>query len=174
MILTEEQQKKVEENIGLVYKVMKDKIHVPMQQGVLMMDDLFQIGCLGLCKAVMTDKGGTFSTYAYRLIWNEICDALIYSTRRQAKEQLCDSIPEGREGTGNPELRSDFYMDLQHVVQSAEKSAPSSIVKGIRAMLLMALGYTSKEIGAKAGASDKLVCAWVSKARKFMREQPEL
>ena len=56
-------------------------------------DDLFQIGCIGLCKAAATDKGGTFSTYAYRLIWNEICDALIYSTRRQAAEFSSDMIP---------------------------------------------------------------------------------
>lgn len=39
-------------------------------------DDIFRIGCIGLCKAAATDKGGTFFTYAYRLIWNEICDAL--------------------------------------------------------------------------------------------------
>ena len=45
-------------------------------------DDLFQIGCIGLCKAAATDKGGCFSTYAYRLIWNEICTALILAPGR--------------------------------------------------------------------------------------------
>lgn len=36
------------------------------KQGVLIYDDVFQIGCIGLCKAAAIDKGGTFSTYAYR------------------------------------------------------------------------------------------------------------
>lgn len=78
MTLTAEQQKKVEQNIRLVQKVINDKVHGPYQLGFYTYDDIFQIGCIGLCKAAATDKGGTFSTYAYRLIWNEICDALIY------------------------------------------------------------------------------------------------
>ena len=93
MTLTAEQQKKVEQNIRLVRKVINDKIHGPYQLGIYTYDDIFQIGCIGLCKAAATDKGGTFSTYAYRLIWNEICDALIYSTRRQAAEFSSDMIP---------------------------------------------------------------------------------
>ena len=48
--------------------------------------DLFQIGCIGLCKAAATDRGGNFSTYAYRLIWNEICSALVHATKRQETE----------------------------------------------------------------------------------------
>ena len=93
MILTAEQREKVEQNIRLVRKVINDKVHGPYQLGIYTYDDIFQIGCIGLCKAAATDKGGTFSTYAYRLIWNEICDALIYSTRRQATELSSDMIP---------------------------------------------------------------------------------
>ena len=77
MTLTVIQQRKVEENMGLVHQVIKDKVHGYNQWGFYIYDDLFQIGCVGLCKAAATDKGGTFSTYAYRLIWHEICDALI-------------------------------------------------------------------------------------------------
>ena len=66
----------VTENLRLVHKVIHDKVHSPQQLGMFSYDDLFQIGCIGLCKAAATDKGGVFSTYAYRLIWNEICSAL--------------------------------------------------------------------------------------------------
>ena len=76
--------------IRLVQKVINDKIHGPYQLGIYTYDDIFQIGCIGLCKAAATDKGGTFSTYAYRLIWNEVCDALIYSTKRHATEFSSD------------------------------------------------------------------------------------
>lgn len=68
MILTAEQREKVEQNIRLVQKVINDKVHGPYQLGIYTYDDIFQIGCIGLCKAAATDKGGTFSTYAYRLI----------------------------------------------------------------------------------------------------------
>ncbi len=89
------------------------------------------MGCIGLCKPVTTDKGSTFSTYAYRLIWHEICDVL------------------------------------------AKASAPPHVVKGIDAMLLMAKSYTCREIRERMGASDNLVSAYVSKARKFLKGRPK-
>lgn len=39
---------------------------------------------------------------------------------------------------------------------------------------LMSEGYTSREIGEQMNASAKLVCAWVSKARKFLKTRPEI
>lgn len=89
MTLTVEQQRKAEENIGLVGKVLQDKVHGD-SFGIYTREDLFQIGCVGLCKAAATDKGGCFSTYAYRLIWNEICTALIYASRRSNTELAVD------------------------------------------------------------------------------------
>ena len=86
MKLTAEQQRKAEENMGLVGKVIADKVH-GTYFGSYTREDLFQIGCIGLCKAAATDKGGCFSTYAYRLIWNEICTALISATRKASGEQ---------------------------------------------------------------------------------------
>lgn len=51
MILTAEQREKVEQNIRLVQKVINDKVHGPYQLGIYTYDDIFQIGCIGLCKA---------------------------------------------------------------------------------------------------------------------------
>lgn len=173
MTLTKEQQRKVEENMGLVYRVIHDKVHDPVRSGIFTREDLVQIGCIGLCKAAATDRGGTFSTYAYRLIWNEICDALVYASRRQAKEVSYDILPEYHGNAEDMNGFSNVRMDLLQVIQKAEKEVPSSTAKGIRAMCLMAQGYTSKEIGEKMGASDRLVCAWVSKARKYLRQRLE-
>ena len=71
--MTPEQQKIVEANMGLVGKVIKEKVRRLGQPDTPSYEDLFQAGCIGLCEAAITDKGGCFSTYAYRLIWNEIC-----------------------------------------------------------------------------------------------------
>lgn len=48
MVLTPKQQRIVEENMGLVGKVIKDKVHGIGQQGVFTYEELFQIGCIGL------------------------------------------------------------------------------------------------------------------------------
>ena len=174
MTLTTAQQEKVEKNIGLVHKVIHDKVHGAHQVGCYVYEDLFQIGCVGLCKAAATDKGGTFSTYAYRLIWNEICDVLIYATRRQGKETACDAAQYMLTEQELSETHIDLRMDIAQMLCRAKVEAPPSTAKGIDALQMMAAGYKSREIGEQMGASDKLVCAWVSKARKFLRKQPEL
>lgn len=91
LALTPQEQARVEENMGLVGMVLNTYVHTPPPGSVYTMEDLYQIGCVGLCKAVQTDKAGhsaAFSTYASRLIRNEIYDALEYSTRHGNREQI--------------------------------------------------------------------------------------
>lgn len=128
MTLTAEQQKKVEQNIRLVQKVINDKVHGPYQLGIYTYDDIFQIGCIGLCKAAATDKGGTFSTYAYRLIWNEICDALIYSTRWQATELSSDMVPLVVEDPTVSIADVATQLDVQAALKAAKQKAESIAV----------------------------------------------
>ena len=172
MTLNDAQRKHVEENMGLVGKVIKDKVHGANGLGIYSYDDLFQIGCIGLCKAAATDKGGCFSTYAYRLIWNEICSALIYANRRAGKE-----VPT------EPEILSTYEAEivpeqsdntLTALLDEAERSATGVTAKGIRVLRLMADGYTAREIGEQMGASANNVTAWVSRARRYLRALPEL
>ena len=170
MKLTREQQQIVEQNMGLVGKVIKDKVHGTGWS----YDDLFQIGCIGLCKAAATDRGGAcFSTYAYRLIWHEICDALIMDTRRAAREQLTEEpallgIPVMSKTT--PELK----LDLQSALRDARQGASPSVWKGIESLLLMEAGYTCREIGERMNAPANVVTAWVSKARKYLRSREDV
>lgn len=134
------------------------------------MDDLYQIGCIGLCKAVQTDKAGhsaAFSTYASRLIRNEIYDALEYSTRH-SREQA--TAPEDL-----PHVRVDDELE-QHMLcgalldqlDRAEATATGTVAKGIRAIRLLAQGYTNREIGEEFQAPANHVTAWVAKARKHL------
>lgn len=171
--MTKEQQEKAAANMGLVHKVIRDRLHPPYQAGLYSYEDLVQIGSIGLCKAAATDRGGTFSTYAYRLIWNEICDALAYATRRQARETLCDVTPFVPAEQEISAAQTDQKVDIERMLACAKADAPPSTAKGIEAMQMMSNGYTSREIGERMGASDKLVCAWVSKARKFLKSQPQ-
>ena len=104
MKLSQEQRKRVMDNLGLVRKVIQDKVHSPCQLGFYSYDDIYQIGCVGLCKAAATDRGGVFSTYAYRLIWHEICSALIYATKRFANTRTKKFIMKTKNGVFQNEL----------------------------------------------------------------------
>ena len=173
MKLTREQQVKVEENMGLVGKVLADKLHGQSSVGSYTWEDLFQVGCIGLCKAAVTDKGGTFSTYAYRLIWHEICDELIKAKKQVGLETLSEPEPSTDDVAPVEEQKAELNLDVFQELLNAKKVAPPHVVKGIDAMILMAKGYTCKEIGRKMGATDNLVSAWVSKARKFLKSRPQ-
>lgn len=171
MKLTLEQQAVVSENMGLVGKVIKDKVHGIEQLGIYTYDDIFQIGCIGLCKAAYTDKGGCFSTYAYRLIWNEICTALLYASRRSKTE--CATDPELLITPSMDYGFSDEYGDVEASLDRAMAEASGVTSKGIQALRLTAQGYTSREIGAMMHASPNNVTAWISKARKYLKTRPE-
>lgn len=54
------------------------------------------------------------------------------------------------------------------------KETSGVTAKGIRAIRLMADGYNSREIGEQMGASANNVTAWVSKARSYLKQRPEL
>ena len=151
MTLDTAQRKKVEENVGLVHKVITDKVHGPYSSGIYSREDLFQIGCIGLCKAAVTDKGGCFSTYAYRLIWNEICDELIRSSRVWSREMTVEAVPDTV--SENTERHPELRLLINDVFVESGKAAPVSTQKGLTALRLMADGYTSREIGEQMGAS---------------------
>ena len=173
MTLTPEQMRIVEENMGLVGKVIKDKVHGLGQAGTPEYDDLFQTGCIGLCKAAATDKGGCFSTYAYRLIWNEICDELARSTRLVQKEQgseTIDAVVDCRSQEANP-LRTS---ELRQLLQQAKANASGAAAKGITCLELTVQGYNSKEIAKLLKAEAATVRVWMSKARRYLKSIPEL
>ena len=173
MTLTDRQQKLVEDNIGLVGRVIKDKVHGVNQIGIYSYDDLYQIGCFGLCKAAATDNGGCFSTYAYRLIWNSICDALIYATKRQNTEIL---TADGTisEASNSIELFSEMKYDLDAAIKRAKELASPSVKKGIAALVLLSQDYSSDEVGKKLHISPNVARAMASKARKYLRSRPEI
>lgn len=173
--MTLEQQKKVTDNMGLVAKVIQEKVSPPYRVGMYTYDDLYQIGCIGLCKAVATDKGGTFSTYAYRLIWNEICDAMIYATRRQSREILID------DNTMLVDSHTRFdYEELEKremtraAVLKAKASATPFMARCIDMLIRNSRGESCKSIGKSIGVSDKQVASYVSKARKYLKNHPAM
>ena len=173
MELTPEQQRVVEQNLGLVGKVIKDKVHGLGQTGVLLYEDLFQIGCIGLCKAAATDKGGCFSTYAYRIIWNEICDALVQATKLNSRE--CEMECSARvQETGENVQDLLESCELKAMLMQIKSDAEGILAKGIQCLLLAEEGYTSKELGKLFSSEPAAVRMWMTKARRYLKGHPDL
>ena len=94
-----------------------------------------------------------------------------YSTRRQANEVTYDVSPYTAEADKN-DLALGIAID--QALEKAKLEAPPSTVKGIEAIRLMAEGFTCREIGEQMGATDKVVAAWISKARKFLKARKDV
>ena len=163
--------KLIEENMGLVGKVIKDNVRNIHSIGLYTYEDLFQIGCVGLCIAADTyrmDGTGCFSTYAYVLIRNEIFKALKHATLRQKLENVAEmdklaSIVMEASATG-------LSYEANHALNAALAEATGVTAKGIEAIRLLAQGYTHREIGERmGGVSANNVSAWVARARKYLR-----
>lgn len=68
---------KIEDHMGLVKKFVK-KYH-GIYRDKYEFDDLMQVGCMGLCKAIgefNPDAGFKFSTFAFYKIRGEICNSI--------------------------------------------------------------------------------------------------
>jgi DNA-binding CsgD family transcriptional regulator len=60
-------------------------------------------------------------------------------------------------------------------LDAAADNASGVTAKGIEAIRLQAQGYSCKEIGQLfGGAPDNHVSAWISRARKYLRQDPAI
>ena len=170
--LTDAQRTQVEQYMPLVTRVMKECVHGPT--GIYDWDDLRQYGYIGLCNAAATydeSRNVLFETYAYMLIRNEIYKALEYATRRKQREIAMEPEKLSQEAS----LDSDPDTDLITLLDAAAADASGVTSKGIEALRLHAQGYSCKEIGQHfGGAPDNNVSAWMSRARRYLRQDPAI
>ena len=154
MRLNEKQRKKTEENMGLVGKVIKDKVHGLGRPGMMSFEDLFQMGCVGLCKAAAMDKGGgCFSTYAYRLIWNEISDARVRHNRMRCRErEIVKAENEEIWMKDGSVWEQAHAKEIHDMLSSAGERAGGAVSFGIRALELSAQGYWQPGSGVDYGS----------------------
>lgn len=173
--LNDEQRMLVEENMGLVGKVIKDCLKNPAAQGCYTYDDLFQIGCIGLCKAAQTNRPGrgAFSTYAYLLIHNEIYNELERGTKyaREMSTYYLDVEVAPHYEDYEQLIRCRELMSL---LDRAEATATGITSKGIRALRMMCNGYSCREISAHYDTTPNNIAAWMSKARKYLASFAQL
>ena len=180
MKMTQEERTLVQDNMGLVGAVIRDHVQDVHKLGIFTPEDIYQIGCLGLCKAAMKNRiesDAKFSTYAYICIRNEIFSALEYATVRRRREVLIDVFDDTQEAAvyADSFTEASDLEELARELDNLKRAASGITAKGIEAMQLYAKGYNYREIGEMmGGVPAKNVTAWVSRARKFLKGMPEI
>ena len=120
--LNDEQRILVEENMGLVGKVIKDCLQNPSAQGCYTYDDLFQIGCIGLIKAIdhfNTELGVRFSTYAVPMIIGEIRRFLRDNNALRVSRSLRDTAYRAMQSRETLEKQLGREPTMDEIAQSA-------------------------------------------------------
>ena len=96
---------------------------------------------------------------------------LEYATRRGREVATDpDEMPCSVLDDENTEQR-EASLSLLHFLDRAEADATGVTAKGMRAIRLLAEGYSNREIGEQFGVPANYVTAWVAKARKVLKQQ---
>ena len=154
-------------------------------------DDLFQIGCIGLIKAVNTfhvDRGSRLATHAAKCIENEILMLLRASKKYSREVSLFEPIGIDKDGEAvtlvdviemdNKEMLDDLILsqevvDLYEAYEACLKDQEKEVI-GMRYGLFGRQPKTQREIAAELGISRSYVSRIEKKALGKLRQRMEL
>ena len=177
MNMDKDKTRLVEDNLHVVKAVLKKEIKMNDSDVDLEFNELYQIGCLALCKASITfdeTKNTDFFTYAYKLVKNSLLD---HCRRVQRKQKYIvdggDDMPEGvYDGYDESLEETQFWRAFSSITKYAKSKYTGVVLKGIEAIEFKALGYNGREIADLYGVKVNHVNAWISKARSKLRDDP--
>lgn len=184
-VLNAEQQEMVEQHLDLVSIILRKYISTNEQIRGLEYDDLYQCGCLALCKAAYHYDGRVkFETFAGTVIRNALLDECRKATTVYSKQLSYDAPVHSNDDDGDSfaQLIQDIYTiddsifceELMNIVQTAKKTHKGAVLKGIEAIELRIKGYTGAEIARMYGVKNNHVTSWISKAVATLKqEHPE-
>lgn len=181
-VLTSEQQNLVEQNIGLVERIVSRYIRA--NEGVcgLSRDDLRQEGALALCHAAAAYDGvsAQFSTYATTLIRNHLLDCCKSANTQQ--KHLC-SLPVGPGFAGDghpPSIPEPTAADeVERLIDQLDiaallahyKSAYSGVaLLGLEALELKIRGFSGADIARLYHTEPNHVGAWISRTKAKLKK----
>lgn len=176
-VMNEAERALVEAHMALVETVIQRHITVRPDIPGLEHDDLFQVGSLALCRAAQRYDGRCqFSTFAYTVVKNALLDHCRSTAGKGGRPlsldapagedtgSLAEQIPDEQSVSGAAEAR-----DLMQALTLAGKRYRGIAGKGVRALEMKVYGYTTREIAELYGVRSNVVAAWVSRARKMLK-----
>ena len=178
--MTEYQCKVVEENLEIVDWVIRFRIKINGQV-LQTYEDFYQIGCEALCKAAMAynPERGPFYPLGNRYVFNAIID----HCRKQnaASQYFADIVDENGENDflldsiQTEDTVEDLIYDqeVQKAFAKCKDKQNGIILRGMEALELKSLGYSTREIAERYDTTVNNVNAWISKARVCLKSDPD-
>lgn len=182
IFLSDSQRRLAEQNLNIVSRVIYRYVIVNETLVGFEYDDLYQEGCIWLCKAAASfqpEKGVPFTAYAEKVVANGLrtycrlmggkqkwsCCIPLYSDSdilRSTLEQIPDTTYQ------EDEMLAD--MDVMQLLSRMKQQYTGTARLGIEAIELRVKGYSGKEIAAMYGVKPNLVGAWISRAKQKLRQ----
>jgi RNA polymerase sigma factor (sigma-70 family) len=183
MVLDDRQRELVAGHLHVVEWVIRDYFHVNEHIFGFGRDDLFQEGCLALCKAAMTydESKARFNTHANTTVRNSLltyCSRMCRIQKRQVN--LMDApMGSGEDGSGTfgetfaDEAAAGALLSSIEAMSALEtmKQRFSGVARlGVEALEMRARGHTVADIAKLYGVKANHVGAWVSRALQKLRQ----
>lgn len=148
-------------------------------------EDLYQAGCIALCKAATNyhaGRGASFETYATRVISNHLLDHRRHFSYVQSRLCYLDAPVPHSDGDGTYldllacSKEGDSYSEekLLDVLGRAKDSYTGIVRKGIEAIELKCRGYSNTEIANIYKVKSNHIAAWISRARNRLKTDNQL
>ena len=181
--LSREQRNLVETNLSVVRWAIRKSIVVNECIFGFGYDDLFQEGCIWLCKAAATfkeDKGVKFETYAQTVVTNGLltyCRLMCNRQKRQipVPESSDEDLPFVLSNIASADdlERVISVIDMEKLFESLKKQYSGVARLGIEAIELKIKGLSGAEIAAMYGVKPTHVGAWIHRAVQKLRQNEE-
>lgn len=176
--LNDLQRQRVEDHLALVEQVLRRSISVNESIDGMGHDDLYQEGCIALCRASVSyrEEMGSFPAYAKVVIRNHLLDRCreIQSARKNLPLVSLDAFAE----MGVPEPVTPFH--TEDLISDVSSSTLLSHFKnryhgtarlGIEAMELRVRGYSCADIAKLYQKKPNYIGACISRAAEKLRRE---
>lgn len=180
--LTPKQQLLVETHISVVHWVIVESIHVNHTIFGMSYEDLYQEGCIWLCKAAVSYNAAraSFSTYAKKVVRNGLisyCRSQCNKEKHFVHLEISDDGDLMIEGSDWQNAEStDSRISTMETLELLEsrKAAYQGVARlGIEALALKIRGYSITDIASLYQVPPSHVGAWISRSVKKLRNDPD-
>lgn len=182
-IQNDSQRQLVEQNMKVVSRVICRYISVNDTLFGFEYDDLYQEGCIWLCKAAVTfrpDAGAAFAAYAEKVVANGLrtyC-RLMGNSQKRLKTVSLDSLNPASDYVqlfAGLFIHDDFEEriteeDVLRMLHHLKQEYTGTARRGIEALELKVKGYSGTEIAEIYGVRSNQIGAWISRAKQKLRE----
>mgnify|MGYP001042230041 CR=1 FL=1 len=180
--LNDLQRRRVEDHLALVEQVLRHSIKTNETVDGMGHDDLYQEGCIWLCKAAISfdeTRNIKFATYAEKVVTNGL---RTYCRLMCGKQKHHISLPVQSEpdedGLSMEQLSSEDNtldklleeQDICMLLQNCKRQYTGTARLGIEAIEWKVKGLSGAEIAKMYGVKPNLVGAWISRAAGRLKQ----